>query len=245
VSGAAGGAGADVLAGRIAVVTGATGGIGEAVARLLRDAGAWVALVARRPAPLEALADEIGGVALPADTADEAAVRDLAAAVERRAGRPAELLVNAAGAFALAPVAETEPAEFLRMIAANLTSPFLMARALLPPMLAAGRGHIVTVGSIAGRQAFPHNGAYSAAKFGVRGLHAVLDAELRGTGVRATLVEPAATDTTLWDSVDFARHQGLPARAAMLRPGQVAEAVLWALTAPDDVAVHNIMVERA
>jgi NADP-dependent 3-hydroxy acid dehydrogenase YdfG len=233
------------LTGRVALVTGGSGGIGEAVARLLRGAGAWVGVVARRAGPLERVAAATGAIALPADTADPAAVAALVAETARRAGRPADLLVNAVGAFSLAPVAGTEPAEFARLLAANLTSPFLMARALLPGMLAAGRGHIVTVGSVAGRVAYAGNGAYAASKFGVRGLHAVLDVELRGTGVRATLVEPAATDTGLWDTIDLDRHQGLPERAAMLRPERVAEAVLWALTAPDEVAVHNIMVERA
>jgi hypothetical protein len=89
---------------------------------------------------------------------------------------------------------------FDRMIAVNLRAAFLLMRAFVPGMLARGRGHIVTIGSVAGRQAFPSNGAYSASKFGVRGLHAVLAAELRGTGVRATFVEPAATDTPLWDA---------------------------------------------
>ena len=86
-------------------------------------------------------------------------------------------------------------------------------------MLARGSGHVVTLGSIAGRHAFPHNGAYSALKFGVRGLHEVLDVELRGTGVRSTLVEPAATDTPIWDTIDFTLHPGLPPREAMLAAG--------------------------
>jgi NADP-dependent 3-hydroxy acid dehydrogenase YdfG len=233
------------LEGRCAVVTGASGGIGAAVARLLREEGAWVGMVARGRERLEAVARAVDGVAIAGDASDDAGVASIVERAARLAGRPADILVNSAGAFELAAVAETAPEQFRRMVGANLVGPFLMARALLPGMLEARRGHVVTIGSIAGRQAFPQNGAYSASKFGVRGLHAVLAAELRGTGVRATLVEPAATDTDLWDTIDVARHHGLPARSAMLPPEQVAEAVLYALTAPLEVAVHNIMVERA
>jgi NADP-dependent 3-hydroxy acid dehydrogenase YdfG len=233
------------LEGRYALVTGASSGIGAAVARLLREEGAWVGMVARGRERLEAVARAVDGVAIAGDASDESGVLSIVERAERLAGRPADILVNSAGAFELEAVAETTTEQFRRMIDANLVGPFLMARALLPVMLEARRGHIVTIGSIAGRQAFPQNGAYSASKFGVRGMHAVLSAELRGTGVRATLVEPAATDTNLWDAVDFARHQGLPERSAMLPPEQVAEAVLYALAAPMEVAVHNIMVERA
>jgi NADP-dependent 3-hydroxy acid dehydrogenase YdfG len=117
-------------------------------------------------------------------------------------------------------------------------------RAFLPAMLARGAGHFVSIGSSAGRQGFPHNGAYAASKYGLRGLHAVLDAELRGTGVRATLVEPAATDTPLWDAIDVQAHPGLRPRTAMLRPEAVAGAVVFALTRPPGAAVHNIILDR-
>jgi NADP-dependent 3-hydroxy acid dehydrogenase YdfG len=233
------------LHGRVALVAGASGGIGAAVARLLRREGAWVGLVARRVAPLQALAAETGGVALPADTTDEAALAAVVAEASAHAGAPVDIVVNAAGAFELAPIAETSAAQFRRLVEANLVGPFLLMRATLPGMLERRRGHVVTIGSVAGRHAFPNNGAYSAGKFGVRGLHAVLDAELRGSGVRSTLIEPAATDTELWDSIDYARHQGLPPRTAMLEPAAVAASVLHALTAAVDVAVRNIMVERA
>ncbi|MBX6366304.1 MAG: SDR family oxidoreductase, partial [Gemmatimonadetes bacterium] len=156
-----------------------------------------------------------------------------------------DVLVNAAGAFELAPLEATSPESFDRQIAVNLRGPFLLIRAFLPGMLRRRRGHIVTIGSVAGRQAFPHNGAYSASKFGVRGLHAVLDAELRGRGVRATLIEPAATDTPLWDAVDVERHPSLPPREAMLPAGAVADAVIYAITRPAEVDVRNVLLERA
>jgi len=233
------------LQGRTALVTGASRGIGLETARRLRAAGASVVMVARGEAALRAAAEEAGGHAIPADVADPAAVQRLAIQViEMLDGQAPDALVNAAGVFRLAPIAETAPEDFDRHLAVNLRGPFLLIRALLPAMLARGAGHIVTVGSVAGRLAFPHNGAYSASKFGVRGLHAVLDAELRGTGVRATLVEPAATATGLWDAIDRERHPGLPPRDRMLDPGAVADAIVYAITRPPEVDVRVIALDR-
>lgn len=229
-----------MLSGRRVLVTGASRGIGLAVARRFREAGAWVAMVARGEAALRSAAAEVGGAAFPADVSDAAAVERLVAEL----GEAPEIVVNAVGAFELSPVAETEPELFERMIAANLRAPFLVTRAVLPAMLERRSGHVVTIGSVAGRSAFPHNGAYSAAKFGVRGLHAVMDAELRGSGVRATLLEPGATDTPLWDAVDYARHPGLPPRSAMLSPEAVADAVVYVVTRPPEVDVRVLAVER-
>ncbi|HEY8485722.1 MAG TPA: SDR family oxidoreductase [Longimicrobiales bacterium] len=238
--------GEKVLAGRTVVVTGASRGIGLAASRRFAEAGAWVAMVARGEPALRAAAEEVGGHAIVADVADVGSVERLAAQVrELLGGESPDIVVNAAGVFELSPVAETDPESFDRQIAINLRGPFLVIRAFLPGMLARGSGHLITVGSIAGRRGFPHNGAYSASKFGVRGLHAVLDEELRGTGVRATLVEPAATDTPLWEGIDRARHPGLPPREAMLRPEAVADAIVYAATRPPEVGVRSIVVERS
>lgn len=230
------------LRGRRVLVVGATGGIGHAVARRLAPTGAALLLAARRAGPLEAVAAEVGGTAIQADAADPAAVERLRERAED--GGAVEVVVNAAGAFDLAPVARTDPEMFERMIRGNLVAPFLVIRAFLPRMLADGRGHIVTVGSVAGRVAFPGNGAYSASKFGVRGLHAVLDQELRGTGVRATLVEPAATDTGIWDPLDPDASSDLPGRDAMLSAEAVADAVHYAMTRPPEVGIPSVAVHR-
>ena len=111
--------------------------------------------------------------------------------------------------------------------------------------MADGSGEVVLIGSVAGRHAFPANGGYSASKFGLRGMHAVLAGEVRGTGVRATLIEPAATDTPLWNAVDRAANPGLPEPSAMLDAGAVADAVVYAVTRSGSVLIPNILIERA
>lgn len=235
-----------MLEGKVAVVTGGSRGIGLEVARRLREGGARVCIVARDKERLRNAAAEIDALYFAADLTDPAEVERLSAEIaQAHDGRIPDILVNAAGSFVLAPIAETDPEVFDAVVGANLKGPFLMIRAFLPGMLERGSGDIVTLGSIAGRLAFPHNGAYSASKFGVRGLHAVLDAELRGTGVRSVLIEPAATDTSIWDAIDYERNPGLPPREAMLSPAAVADTVVYALTRPPEVAVRTLAVERA
>jgi NADP-dependent 3-hydroxy acid dehydrogenase YdfG len=233
------------LRGKTALVTGASRGIGLAVARELARAGAWVGMVARGGEALARAAEEVGGHAMPTDVSDPSAVHTMATYVGELLGDAPDLVVNAAGTFALAPLAGTEPAEFDAQVAANLRAPFLLVRAFLPPMLQRGSGHIIQIGSVAGRVAFAGNGAYAASKFGQRGLHEVLLQEVRGTGVRATLVEPAATDTSLWDAIDPDSRPDLPDRAAMLRPEDVARVVVFAAAQPRHVQLPFIAVEAA
>jgi NADP-dependent 3-hydroxy acid dehydrogenase YdfG len=233
------------LSGRLAVVTGGTSGIGAATVRRLADAGARVLVVARTHERADRMATEIGGVAVSADVAQQSGVSVVQDAV-RAAGMAApDIVVHAAGAFRLAPLVDTEVADFDRILAVNLRAAFLLIRAFVPAMVARGSGDILAIGSIAGRHAFPANGAYGASKFGLRGLCAVLSAELRRTGVRATIVEPAATDTPLWDGIDMTATPGLPRRADMLAAEAVADAVLYAVTRPREVALPNLLVERA
>jgi NADP-dependent 3-hydroxy acid dehydrogenase YdfG len=232
------------LAGTSALVTGATRGIGAAVARRLAGAGAELHLLARSHEALDAAARELGGCAWPADLED---AEQLAGVLERLAqsrGEPPDVVVNAAGVFEMAPLAETPLALFDRALGANLRGPFVVIRTLLSGMLRRGSGTIVSVGSVAGHRAFPSNGAYSASKFGLRGMHEVLAEELRGTGVRATLIEPAATDTSVWDPYRPDERPDLPDRADMLSPADVAEAVLFAVTRPAGVTLPLLRIQR-
>ena len=232
------------LDGRVAVVTGASRGIGLATARALAGAGARVAMLARSAAPLDAAAREIGALAVPCDIADERAVHEALRRVTSEAGDP-EILVNNAGVFHLAPFERTTGTDLRRTLDVNLVAPFLLTRAVLPGMRDARRGHIVTIGSIADRATFPENAAYAASKFGARAVHQVLREELRGTGVRATLVSPGPTDTPLWDAVGPDDRAGFTPRSRMLSAADVADAVLFAVTRADDVNVDELRLSRA
>jgi NADP-dependent 3-hydroxy acid dehydrogenase YdfG len=235
------------LAGRSAVVTGASRGIGAATARALATAGASVVLIARSAAELDALAAELGDGATPI-AADLTAAAGLGAAVEQARdtlGGSPDILVNNAGIFRVAPAGEMPASVFADTIELNLVAPFRVMRAFLAGMLARRSGHIVNLGSVADRNAFPGNAAYSASKFGLRGLHEVLRAELRGSGVRATLVSPGAVDTALWDVAEAESPPGrFTARKDMLRPEAVAAAVLYAVTQPADVNVEELRLRR-
>ena len=225
-------------------MTGATGGIGAAVARRLAGDGFKVYVGGRRRGRLERMAAEIGGAALPFDITVEAGLAGAREVVEAGVGR-LDVLVNAAGVFDLAPVVETGSEVLSRNLGVNLTGSINVTRAFLPGMLAAGSGLVVNVGSVAGWKAFPDNAAYSASKYGLRGFHDVLLEELRGTGVRACLLEPGAVDTGLWDPLDPDSAPHLPDRAEMLRPEDVARAVGFVAGLPSSVAVPLLRIERA
>ena len=230
-----------------ALVTGASRGIGLAIARGLAARGARVALLARDAEALRALAAELGGGAFPVacDLTRPDAVQAAAERVAVDFGGAPDAVVSNAGLFQLRRLDETAPIDFARTIETNLVAPFLLLRAFLPAMRARGRGHVVTVGSVADRVAFPENGAYAASKFGARAMHEVLRAELRGSGVRTTLVSPGPVDTALWDPVDPDARPGFTPRAAMLAPEHVAQAILFALAAPAAVNVDELRLSRS
>jgi NADP-dependent 3-hydroxy acid dehydrogenase YdfG len=229
------------------VVTGASRGIGLAIARRLHASGGRVAMIARTADALRAEAESLGPLALPVacDLADDAAVADAVATITGAFGGAPDVLVNNAGAFALTPVDALEPRDFAAALDINLVAPFRLIHAFLPTMKARRAGHIVTVGSVADRAIFPGNASYAPGKYGARALHEVLRLETRGSGVRATLVSPAAVDTPLWDVIDPDNREGFTPRAQMLRPDAVAEAVLYALTQPADVNVDELRLSHS
>jgi NADP-dependent 3-hydroxy acid dehydrogenase YdfG len=232
---------------RTALVSGASRGIGLATARVFVESGMRVAMLARGVDALEAAATSLGPLALPfaCDVGEGCAVDDVVHKVRVEFNGAPDVIVNSAGVFTLATFDTADPNDFAQAVDVNLIGPFRLVRAFLSEMRARKSGHIVSVGSIADRVAFPENAAYAASKFGLRGLHEVLRAELVGTGVRATLVSPGAVDTALWDEVDPDNRPGFSPRSAMLLPVAVADAVLFAVTQPSNVNIDELRLSRS
>lgn len=219
------------LEGKVAVVTGAAGGIGAALARRLRAEGCRLALVDVRGAELGPT--ERGVTTHTMDVADPVAWDELAETVEAAHGG-ADLLVNNAGITVHGPFAAQSAADLDRIVDVNLRGVLHGCRAFLPQLLARGEAHIVNVSSLAGRVAFPHQSTYCATKFAVRGFSAALRMELSGRGVGVTAVMPGAVATRL---LEAARSYDRPASRKMAelmlahgtRPERVADRIVRAI----------------
>jgi NADP-dependent 3-hydroxy acid dehydrogenase YdfG len=207
-----------------AVVTGASRGIGAACAAALAGAGFRVVTVARSEGEYRC------------DLTDASAWEQVAHRILTERGVP-EVVVSNAGAYIVKPLAETTVQEFESQVRLNLTASFAVARAFLPAMASAGRGSFIAIGSVADHNGFAENSAYAASKYGLRGLHETLLDEYRGSGVRLTLVSPGPVNTTLWDPIDPDSRDGFTPRDEMLKPSDVAEAVLFAATRPPHVHI--------
>lgn len=211
------------LEGRTVLLTGATGGIGEAIARALHARGATVVLSGRRAEALEKLRDKLGTRAElePADLTERADVERLA---ERAAA--ADVLVSNAGLPASGRLEEFTPEQIDRALDVNLRAPLRLARAAIPPMIERGSGHLVFVSSLAGKVATPGSGLYSATKFGLRGLAAGLREDLAPHGVGVTTVFPGfIRDAGMFADADVE----LPAGVGTRTPDEVAAAVVRAI----------------
>ena len=227
------------LAGRVAVVAGASRGIGLASATALAAAGATVVRLARSLEP----GRRDGFIDVRCDITDD---DDLRAAVDiaTAAGTP-EIVIASTGAFALAPFEQATRADLEAQLAANVQGPFALAQAFVPGMRRRGTGLVVLIGSVTDHMGLPGNSAYAASKYALRGMHETLVAELRGSGVRCSLLSPGATDTPLWDPLDPDHRDDLPDRAAMLRPADVAEAVMFLATRPAHVHIDWMRIGPA
>lgn len=221
------------LRGRSVLLTGASGGIGRAAALRLAAAGARVALFARTEAPLTVLAAEIAGsggtaLAIPGDvTRSEDCARAVAETVGRFGGLDA--LVNNAGIGYLRGLTEATDEEIGRMVDVNLLGTIRMTRAALPALLGRPGAAIVNIGSMAGRIAPVHYAYYSATKFAISGLTESWRRELGPRGIRVTLLLPAAVETPFLERAGRARALGRGPAGILLRPEQVADALLHAL----------------
>ncbi len=234
------------LSGQTAVVTGASRGIGAGIAAALAGEGVQVVMLARNEAKLKERSALVkGSIPIVCDVTKPESVEKAAMRITSELKRAPDILVNNAGIFGVSTVEETSPESFIDTINTNLVGPFLLVRSFLAGMKKRKTGHVVTIGSIADRMIFTGNAAYSAAKFGVRALHEVLRAELHGTGVRATLVSPAATDTEIWNTISVTDPAGKPhSKRPMLDPDDVVRAVMFALSQPEHVNVDELRLSH-
>jgi 2-hydroxycyclohexanecarboxyl-CoA dehydrogenase len=207
---------AQSLAGHHALVTGASRGIGAAIARALAEQGARITLIARDRHRLAPLAAELDADAIACDVTDAIA---LGQAFATAAGsQHVDILVNNAGGAETAPFARTEPDMWARMIALNLTAAFTASRLAIPAMVADGWGRVVNVASTAGLKGYPYVSAYTAAKHGLVGLTRSLGVELARTGVTVNAVCPGYTDTPMLQ--DAAQNVAVKTRSD---PGSVVK----------------------
>lgn len=229
----------------VALVTGASSGIGAATARVLAAAGFEVVCVARRTERIEALAAEIDGRAVTCDLTDDDQVADLARAV----GPSLDLLVNnAGGAIGTDPVAESDPDDWRRMFEINVLSTVRATRALLPALESGDGGTIVNVGSTAGRVAYEGGGGYTAAKHAVAVLTETLRLELNGRPVRVCEVAPGMVRT---EEFSLGRFGGDQEAADAVYAGvaeplvaeDVADVIGWMATRPRHVNIDLVVVK--
>jgi NADP-dependent 3-hydroxy acid dehydrogenase YdfG len=232
----------------VALVTGASSGIGEATARALAEQGATVTIAARRKDRLDALAAEIDGLSIEADVTD----RDQAvAAVERTArelGR-LDIVINNAGVMLLGPIVDAPVEEWDRMVALNVQGLLYVAHAALPHLLDAAEreprrvADLVNVSSVAGRRVGAGGGIYQMTKHGVGVFSEALRQEITGRFVRSSLIEPGATESELVTHVrEEVRDQLPPTVGQMLRAEDIADAIIYIVTRPRHVAINEVLV---
>jgi NADP-dependent 3-hydroxy acid dehydrogenase YdfG len=241
---------AGTLAGRVALVTGASSGIGEGTAIALAAAGATVAVAARRADRLEALVKKIeaaGGkaLALPGDVADEAVAKDIVAQTVKRFGR-LDILVNSAGIIRSGGVENANTAEWRSVIEINLLATLYTCTAAIGPMRAQGSGDIINISSVAGRRAAAIFGPYSASKFGLTGMTEGLRQEVGKYGIRVCIVEPGATTTEVFDSIpdpNFRKSiQDHVSKDGAMKSEDVADAIVFVVSLPRRANVSELLI---
>jgi NADP-dependent 3-hydroxy acid dehydrogenase YdfG len=237
------------LTGKVVAITGASSGIGEATALACAQAGAAVALAARRGERIERLAAQIAGdggraVAVEADVGDEQQASALVARANEELGR-LDVLVNNAGTMLLGPIAGAPTEEWRRMIDVNVYGVLYCTHAALPLMTAQGSGHIVNVSSVAGRFARQGSGVYNLTKFGVGAFSESLRQEGVALGVRVTLIEPGAVATELAGHNRPEVLEQIRKRFSdveRLSAQDIAAAILYAIGQPPNVSVNEVLV---
>lgn len=233
------------LGGKVALVTGAGSGLGEATARCFADAGATVACVDRDESAAQRVCEELAkhgasALAVACDVSNAEQVQKAVELVRQRLGG-VDIAVNCAGVDYVLPAEGISPEQWNRVIGVNLTGPFLVARAVWPLMREAGGGHIVNIASTAAVRAWGNASAYHASKWGVRGLSRGLGVEGRESGIRVTCIIPGGMRTHWFDSFP---DQGipLPDEKHLQDPANVARSILFAVQMPAESAVQEMIV---
>lgn len=237
--------------GQLALITGASAGIGAATARRIASEGADLVLWARRQERLEAIAHELrtsAGVEIHTegvDVRDRVAVDEASARLLREIGTPDLLLNNAGLASGLSFIHEGDPDDWDRMIDTNLKGLLNVTRAILPAMVKRGSGHVINIGSTAGHQVYPKGNVYNATKFGVKALTEGMNLDVAGTDVRVSSVDPGFVETEF----SVVRFHGDEARAGAVYEGftplsadDVADVVAFVATRPPHVNVHEVVL---
>ncbi|MDN6845285.1 MAG: SDR family NAD(P)-dependent oxidoreductase [Corynebacterium variabile] len=229
----------------VAVVTGASSGIGAATARALAAAGYQVVLGARRIEKLTEGAEECGGTALALDVTDQRSVDAFAAAVTETIGRCDLLVNNAGGAVGTEPVAEANVDDWQWMYDTNVLGTLRVTKALLPMLVASGDGQVMTIGSIAAREPYRGGAGYNAAKHGVAAMTRVLRLELLGQPVRVCEIDPGMANTefsTVRFRGDTEAADNVYTGMEPLTAEDIADAIAWVATRPARVNIDQMLI---
>ncbi|NYJ74849.1 SDR family oxidoreductase [Allobranchiibius huperziae] len=230
---------------KVAVITGASSGIGASTARALAAAGYTVALIARRAERIEALAGELdnGSIAIAADVTDRDTLVAAAGRVEKELGR-VDVLLNNAGVMLLGPFDAERKDDYKQMLDVNLLGAITATEVFLPLLRAGGGGDLVNLSSVAGRTARPGNGVYAATKWGLNGWSEALRQELQ-PDVRVIVIEPGAVATELTDHItheETKRGAEKMYEQMAITPEDIAEIIAFAVTRPKSVSLNEILV---
>lgn len=229
------------LAGKRAIVTGASSGIGKEVAIKLLQAGAQVSLVSRNPERiLSELPTGSNAKGYAIDLGDISQVEDKIQAIVADMGG-VDIVINNAGMAYIGELIDMPLAEWQKLFDLNLTSVFQCLQAVLPSMRSQKSGTIINVASVAGKQGFPNWGAYCASKFALLGLTQAIAAEEQPHGIKVMSICPGSVDTPLWDTLGDKVPPSFN-RAAMLRPATVAESIMTLVNLPDDAIINELLL---
>ena len=232
------------LAGKVAIVTGASRGIGRAISVALAQEASTIVLAARSIQQLQITAEQVtkaGGEAriVRVELTEEQSIRNLIQVTGEKLGR-LDILVNNAGVTHSAPLEQTSTEDWQRCISINARAPFILCREALPLLKKSQAAHIINIASVVGVKGYPLQSAYTASKHALRGMTISLAEELRGSNIRVHLLCPGGVDTDMVDNVrpDIARDE-------LIKPQEIAELVLYLVTHKGNAVVDELRIRRA